>query len=159
MTRNPQSDGAFVHAALVNAILNGHDTEGIVSGCTPSVGSGDWDVDVASGTVVSDGEASVSAQTASLTAPSNDADLDSGEARADLVTLDSSGTVQVQEGTAASGNKEPVAPDIPNGQVLVAFVFVDGDATSLSSSDVFDYRVIYDGFSANRRTRVLVEGV
>lgn len=142
MTRNPYADGDFTHAPGLSAITNAHDGERIVSGCTPSKGSGDYDVDVASGTVSAGyrNVASVSATTKSLTTPSNDADLDSGEARVDIVHVDSTGTVNVTEGTAASGSKKAIAPDIPSGEVLVAAVFVDADASSLSSSDIYDYR-------------------
>lgn len=144
MTRNPFQDGDIVHAPGLNAAVNGLNLEGVKSGCTPSKGTGDWDVDVASGAVFvnSTDETSVGSATKTLTAPSNDADLDAGEARVDLVTVDSTGTVNVTEGTASSGDKLANAPDIPANEVLIAAVFVDGDATSLSSSDINDYRSI-----------------
>lgn len=143
MTLNNFQDGEAIHAPGLNAIVNAHEREAILSGCTPSKGSGNWDVDVTSGRVIVNGtEASVSAGTVSLTAPGSDADLDSGEARVDLVTADNTGTLSATEGTASSGDKKPISPDIPAGEVLIAAVFVDADASSLTSSDISSYRVV-----------------
>lgn len=143
MTRNPVGDGENFSAVYWSGMTNAHDDESILSGCAPSKGTGDWDVDIASGTAIVDGDfVDVSAQTETLTDPSSDADLDSGEARVDLITVNSSGTTNTTEGTAASGNKQPVAPDIPSSEVLIAAVFVDGDASSLSGSDIHDYRIL-----------------
>jgi hypothetical protein len=143
MTRNPTSDGENLLAPFLNGGANAPNLELVKSGCTPSKGTGDWDVDIASGTIIagqSTGEVSVSATTKTLTAPGSDADLDSGKFRVDVISVDSTGTVNVAEGTAAS---KPISPDIPSGEVLLAAVVVDGSASSLSSSDINDYRVLY----------------
>lgn len=89
------------------------------------------------------GTVSVAAQTEQLTAPANDADLDAGETRVDLITVDSTGATNTTEGSPGAGtDANPViAPDIPSGQVLIAAVTVDGGATSLTSGDIHDYRI------------------
>jgi hypothetical protein len=138
MTRNPVGDREDFSATYWSAILNAHAKEAVVSGCTPSKGSGDWDVDIASGEVVVGGtQVSVSADTVTLS-PSDSDD------RVDLVHVDSSGTVSSTEGTAATN---PTAPDIPSGEVLLATVLVEGGASDLSSagSSINDYRTIYVG--------------
>lgn len=141
MTRNPTDAGTAEPESTWDSIFNGLDKEVVISGCALSKGAGDFDVDVASGEVfVAETAASVAAVTKTLTSPSNDADLDSGEWRVDILTVNSSGTVSVQEGTAAP--EFPDAPDIPADEVCLGWVLVSGDATSLSSSDIHDRRVL-----------------
>lgn len=143
MTRNAYDDNTTLWAPALNAQLNASNLELVKSGCDPTKGTGDWDVDVASGTIIagqSTGEVSVSAQTVALTDPANDADMDSGESRIDLVTVNSSGTASATEGTAASN---PSSPDIPAGEVLVAFVHVENGDGTIADSDLFDPRVLF----------------
>lgn len=137
MTRNVYQDNRVESAAAINAIQNGFNQEAIVSGCTPSKGSGDFDVDIASGEVIEQAViASVSSTTVTLSTSASDD-------RVDLIHVDSSGTVASTEGTAAT---DPVAPDIPSGEVLIAAVLVEGGASSLNSagSRIADYRTIYE---------------
>lgn len=142
MTRNPVGDGEQFSAVYWSGMVNAIGGEAVVSGCAPSKGTGSWDVDIASGEVKTKPSVpSVSTQTVTLTTPGNDTDLDSGEFRVDLITVDSTGTVNVAEGVAGA---KPIAPDIPTDEVLVAAVLVDGSASSLSSSDIKDYRVLKD---------------
>lgn len=143
MTRNPYDDNTTLWAGELNALANAPALELVKSGCTPSKGSGDWDIDIASGTIIagqSSGEVSVSSQTVTLTNPDNDSDMDSGESRIDLVSINSSGTGNITEGSAAA---DPASPDIPGGEVLVARIQVaDGDSTA-ADSDLFDSRVLF----------------
>lgn len=138
MTRNPVGDREDFSATYWSAILNGLAKEAVVSGCSPSKGSGDFDIDIASGEVVVSGtQASVSSGTVTLsTSDSND--------RVDLVHADSSGTLSSTEGSASS---TPTAPDIPSDEILLATVLVEGGASDLSSagSSINDYRTIYVG--------------
>lgn len=140
MTLNHFKDNETAWAGRWNAILNAPGSEVIVSGCTPSKGTNDWDVDVASGTVRIDGsgDVSVSAQTEDLADPTSD--MSSGEERVVIVTLNSSGNTNSVEGTAVSSN--PVTPDIPSGEVLVALVHVENADATIADSDLFDTRVI-----------------
>lgn len=149
MTRNPVKDGEQFTTVYWSGMVNAHAAEAVLTGCAPSKGTGSWDVDVASGTVrLGTSPASVSAQTKTLTTPANDTDLDSGEFRVDLITIDSTGTAIVTEGTAATN---PIAPDIPSSEVLITAVLVDGSATSLSASDIKDYRILHQtGISFNQ---------
>lgn len=141
MTRNPVGDSETFSATYWSSILNAHAVESVISGCNPSKGSGDFDVDIAAGEVVVGGtQVSVSSGTVTLsTSDSND--------RVDLVHVNSSGTLSKTEGTAAT---DPTAPDIPSDEVLLATVLVEGGASSLSSagSKIADYRTIYVGGKA-----------
>lgn len=130
-TQNPLSDPDNVSAAFFNAQNSALDGTAIESGCAPSVGAGNWDVDVAGGTVIHDEtESSFNSDTTTL----NSSDTSD---RVDLVTIDNNGNLGNTTGTAAS---EPNAPDIPSNHVLVAAVYVRGGSSNLVSSDIFDYR-------------------
>lgn len=145
MTRNPVGDGEGFSTVFWSGMINAFDSEAILNGCQASKGANAWDVDIASGDVkIGSSEPTVSAQTVTLTTPANDSDLDSGEFRVDLVTIDTTGTASVTEGPAAS---KPIAPDIPTDEVLVCAVLVDGDATGLTSSDIKDYRAVFGHLS------------
>jgi hypothetical protein len=142
MTRNPVQDGDFVLAPLFGSLMNAHQQDAVLNGVAPSVGTGDFDVDTTAGNVVVESDpVTVSSNTATLTAPSNDADLDSGEFRVDLLTVNNAGTVNVSEGNAAN---EPISPPIPTDEVVICAVVVAGDATGLQSADVRDYRSLID---------------
>lgn len=136
---NPWSAGSPLPVSLIRAIANAPGGWGIVSGCGLSKGTADWAVDVASGTaLVNDSSVSVSSTTKNLTDPGSDADLDSGEFRVDLLTVASNGTVSVTEGTAAA---KPTEEDIPAGETLLGYVLVSGDASALTSGDVFSFGI------------------
>lgn len=140
MTRNPIEDYQEFSGVFLNGLLNAHDNEAIVSGCTPSKGTGDFEVDIASGTVLVGGkQVDVNAQTVTV---SDASALGTGEARVDIITINSSGTAAVTEGT---GDTSPVAPDIPSTESLCSMVVVQNGDTSLSSSSIFDYRVLSSG--------------
>jgi len=133
MTRNPVEDGENFSAVYWSAIVNAVGNEYIDNGCNPSKGTGDFDINIASGDVyVAGGLASVSSQTVTLSSSSSDD-------RVDLVTIDSNGTASVTQGAAAT---DPNAPSIPTDEVLVAAGHVRGSSSSLSSSDILDYRVL-----------------
>lgn len=147
---NPIDDNQGAYAAWFNAFANAHGAGGIVSGCSISKGTGDWDIDVTSGTIIeSNTEASISAGTVTLTQPSNDADMDAGESRIDLVTANTGDALSVTEGTAASN---PTTPDIPSSEVLLGFVHVSNSDSTVADSDIFDVpaliqnnNTLYDG--------------
>jgi hypothetical protein len=134
MTRNPVGDNEPFSAVYWSAILNAHNFEGVLSGLDPSLGTGSWDVDYTSGEAIAGGsQVTPSAGTVTHTA------ADGTNTRVDLITVDSTGTVAVVEGTAAA---DPLAPDIPAGETLIAAVVLPGGASSLSASNIHDYRVI-----------------
>lgn len=146
MTRNPITDGQTVLAPLFGSILNAHGAEAILNGVAPSVGGGNWDVDTTSGDVFINGTTTaVGSNTESLTAPSSDPDLDSGEFRVDLLTVNSSGTINVAEGVAAS---QPISGDIPADEAVICAVLVSADAGSLTSADIRDYRTLLEDDAA-----------
>jgi hypothetical protein len=134
MTRNPVGDNEAFSAVLWSAMVNAHDDEIIETGFEPSKGSGNWEVDTTGGSVwISGTKYDHTADTAFLST------ADGTDPRVDLVTVDTVPNVSVVEGTPAA---DPVAPDIPDGEVLIAAVFVPAGAGSISASDIHDYRVI-----------------
>jgi hypothetical protein len=142
MTRNPVQDGDFVLAPLFGSLINAHGAEGVLNGIDPSVGTGDWDVDTSAGDVfINNSTQAVSPTTTTLTDPASDADLDSGEFRVDLLTADSTGSINVAEGVAAT---EPITEDIPSDEAVVCAVVVSGAASSLQSADIYDYRTLIE---------------
>lgn len=135
MTRNLLTDGNPFSVAVLNAMVNAHAQEGIVSGCQLTSGSGSFETDLTSGELELDGSfASVAADT-----------IDHGSAdtedRIDLVTIDSSGSTTLTKGSPASTSGQPVAPDIPADEVLAAAVEVRGGASEIKSGDILDYRM------------------
>lgn len=133
---NPLDDNTTLWAAFVNALANAHGAGGIINGCSISKGSGDWDIDMTAGDITEgDVMASVTSGTVTLTQPSNDADMDAGESRIDLVHVDTSDTLSTTEGTAAT---DPASPDIPSSTVLVGFVHVANSDSTVADSDIID---------------------
>lgn len=142
MTLNPFTDGNALLGVGLNGMVNAHAQDGIITGVTPSKGAGSYDVDIASGTALIDNDLiTVAADTVTLTSAAADADLDAGEFRVDVITVDTTGTINVAEGTAAV---TPIAPSIPTDEALIAFVIVDGSGSSISSGDIHDRRVIVE---------------
>lgn len=139
MTINPWSAGSPLPVSLLRGIANAPGGFGVVSGCGLTKGTGDWAVDVASGTaLVSNSAVTVGSTTKTLTDPASDADLDSGEFRVDLISVDSGGTVSVTEGTAAA---KPTEEDIPASETLLGYVLVSGDASALTSGDIYSFGI------------------
>lgn len=139
MTVNPWGAGEPLPVSLIRAIANAPGGYGVISGCGLTKGTGDWAVDVASGTaLVNDSTVAVSSGTETLTDPASDADLDSGEFRVDLLSVDSGATVSVTEGTAGA---KPTEEDIPAGETLLGYVLVSGDASALTSGDIYSWGI------------------
>lgn len=142
MTRNFPNDNTTYWAGTPRALLNAHNLEVVVSGCDPSKGTGDWDVDITSGSIIagsSNGEVTVSSATQDLSDPTSD--MSSGQERIVIVTVNSSGNTNSVEGTAVASN--PTTPDIPSGEVLIASVHVENGDSTLADSDIFDQRVLF----------------
>jgi len=130
---NQFDDNTTLWAAALNALANAHGAGGIVSGCSISKGTGDWDIDVTAGTVIeANTEASITADTVTLSDASG---LSAGESRVDLIHADTGDVIATTEGTAAS---DPTSPDIPAGEVLLGFVVVSNGDSTVADSDIFD---------------------
>lgn len=143
MTRNTLDDNTTLWAGQLNAIANGLAREAPITGIEPSKGTGDWEVDTTAGQYRTGSfPHAVSAQSpaVTLTAPGSDADMDAGESRIDIVTIDSTGTFAIQEGTAATN---PTSPDIPDGETPVAIIHVENGDSTLADSDIFAYPAAY----------------
>lgn len=151
MTAGPfrLEDADGIQALDPNQLMSLVQGNSVVSGLTPSYSGTGTDIDVASGTALVNGsEISVTATTITIS------NGDANNPRKDLLTVDSTGTVKVYEGTPE--------PAVPNGQnkfktarpspedlndrdeVALAEIWVPTGATSLQASYVRDRRVIGD---------------
>jgi len=143
-------NGTADHALFANQKHWMWEGYGILNGCTPTPGSGDWEVDVASGdALVGGASVSVSATTKTLTAPSSNP-------RWDVLYVDSNGAINVVEGTEQPPDTDsndnrltrlqtrfPVPDDLSGSAcAVIAIVWVDPQlGPSLSSDDVIDRRI------------------
>lgn len=134
MTRMPVGDNEPFSAAYWAGLTNAHALEAVSEGLNPAPGAGDLEIDVSSGAVMVDGDThAVDADTVSVSAG------DGSDPRVDLITADGDNTVNVVEGTPADN---PVAPAIPEGEVLIGAVYVPAGASSVSAAEINDYRAI-----------------
>jgi len=133
MTLDNFQDGSPLSAEGLDAMVNAFDHEAVLSGGVPSVGTGNFDVDLTAADYVIEGtDYTATADTVTLSNPS-------GSDRVDIITATTGSAFSVSEGTPGTN---PNADDIPDDEVLIAAVFVDSGAASLSSGDINDYRVI-----------------
>lgn len=136
MTENPFTDGQQFSAARLNSMYNAHENNGVLSGCVASSGVNSFDVDVTSGNVFLNGS-NINVSAATVSHATSDP-----EDRVDLLSVDDTGTVNVTQGTPAATSGQPVAPDIPSGEILIALVFIRGGSSEILTGDIFnDYRV------------------
>lgn len=135
MTRNNFADGSPFSAEGLDSVVNAVNHEAILSGGAPSVGTGNYEVDLtACDYVVDDTDLSISADTVTLSSAS-------ASDRVDIITADKSPGFNVTEGSPGTN---PNAPTIPTNEVLICAVFVDSGSTSLVTSDIYDYRVLLE---------------
>lgn len=148
MTFAEQSgDGA--QALSINQLLDALGGDTVVSGCAPSAGTGNLEVDIASGTArVSGSNVSVSSGTVTLSSGS-------ANPRKDLIYVDSSGNLQSAEGTAASAEPsgsvrfatyKPAPPDSTSitGAVVAEVWVAANKSDSFQSADINDRRILTD---------------
>ena len=128
-------------AALLDSIQQAHASRAVVDGVDPTEGAGDWEVDIAAGTVRIDGsgDVSVSAQTVGLADPTSG--LAAGEGRIVLVSDDDTGTASASGGVGAT---DPASPDVPADEVVVWVGFVTEADASLSTAETWDARTFDD---------------
>ncbi len=122
---------AWPDAVHFDVLLAGHNNTGVLLGCAPTAGGG-RDVDIGLGCVIIDGTPKiVGSQTVTL---------DTGDAspRLDLITIDTSGIIQVEKGTASA---VPVYDKIPASRVVIAGVLLGASATTVVTGDINDMRV------------------
>lgn len=140
------NDGDAAQALDINQLIRAATDTYVDSGCQASKGSGDFDVDVASGAVVVSGSSvSVSSDTVTLSSSGSDP-------RKDVVYVDSGGNVKVSEGSSAPAEptgavKEdtynPSPPDLAGQDVAVlAEVWVGGGVSQIQGDDIRDRRII-----------------
>jgi len=138
MSENPFTDGQQFSAARLNSMYNAHQNEGVLNGLDASTSTNAFDVDVASGELfLNDDVVSVGSATLSLS-------TSDPEDRIDLISADSTG-LTVTQGNPAATSGQPIAPDIPSGDVLVSLIYVRGGSSEILTGDIFnDYRVSVD---------------
>jgi len=136
MSENPFTDGQQFSAARLNSMYNAHQNEGVLNGLDASTSVNAFDVDVASGNVFLNGtNVSVGATTVSHS-------TSDPEDRIDLLSVDSTGAVNITQGNPAATAGQPVAPDIPTDEILISLVYVRGGSSEILTGDIFnDYRV------------------
>lgn len=138
MTKAPQfeaeeSDPLF--PVTFRALSEGIYGHGVIAfnGLEPVSGTGDFEVDVGAGEVQYDGNRLEHATTSTLTVPAPEADP-----RWDLVYFDTStGDVVHRQGVASV---TPMPPGLQAGELLVAYIEVLPEATSIENDDIRDWR-------------------
>ena len=136
MSENPFTDGQQFSAARLNSMYSAHQNEGVLNGLDVSTSTNAFDVDVASGNVFLNGtNIAVGATTVSHS-------TSDPEDRIDLLSVDSTGTVNITQGNPAATAGQPIAPDIPADEILISLVYVRGGSSEILTGDIFnDYRV------------------
>jgi len=136
MSENPFTDGQQFSAARLNSMYSAHQNEGVLNGCDGSTSTNAFDVDVLSGNVFLNGtNVSVGATTVSHS-------TSDPEDRIDLLSVDSTGAVNITQGNPAATAGQPVAPDIPTDEILISLVYVRGGSSEILTGDIFnDYKV------------------
>lgn len=130
---NQFDDNETLWALDLNALTNALGPGGIISGCSISKGTGDWDIDVTSGSIIeANTEASISSGTVTITDSSA---LTSGQSRVTAIHADTGDALASTDGSAASN---PASPDIPASEVLLGFVIVADTDSTVADSDIFD---------------------
>lgn len=140
------TNGFGAQALDLETIFRALNNSYIATGCAPSEGPSALEVDVASGEVVVDGsEVTVGAQTVTLAAGD-------GDPRKDVLYVDASGTVQTAPGTPAPAEPsgeirrqtyQPQPTDLSGmAGVPIAEVWVDAGASSVTSDDISDRRLL-----------------
>jgi len=147
MTNPNIDDGDGVQALDYNQVADRWQYS-VREGCAVSVGSGALEADVANGSVIHDGDVvSVAGQTVSLEAADT-------LPRKDVVYVDGGGTVLVATGVAEraqppgevrAGTYRPAPQDLSaTAAVVLAEVWVAGDASDITSADIRDRRQFAD---------------
>lgn len=137
MTGNVFEDGKPFSAAALNSMKDAHANRGVLEGLELSPGEGDFEVDVSSGEIAV-GETTIDV----------DADTvehaEAGESdRIDLVTADTGGNLNVVTGEEAEEDGQPMAPAIPEDEVLVGLVYVPGGSDGIDGGDLWnEYRTV-----------------
>jgi hypothetical protein len=127
---------AEIHATDIRALTDGLNGVGVVSGCAVTAqGSPDMTVAIAAGTIRIASGALVTVTSGNGTITTADAT----NPRIDVISASNAGVKTVTAGTPAAA---PKPPDLPAGNVALAFVYVAAGDTAISSGEITDKRVI-----------------
>ena len=119
---------------------------GVVTGLAVSEKSGtpNMSVDVAAGEYIANGTHVTKGSTTNVAITAAHATND----RIDIIVADSSGTISVVDGTAASpGTEKP--PELPANKILFAVVFVEHSSSTVVNADITDKRIMTVGATRN----------
>jgi len=139
-------DGWIVFDSDLNKLLQTAKATCVLSGLSVSAKSG-MTVTVASGLALIDGAAVYLEADTDVTLSAADATYP----RKDIIVIDNEGTVSAITGTAESASpsgetgprtSRPKPPDIPDGSILLAEIWVAAGVTSITSADITDRRVV-----------------
>lgn len=127
---------AQMFEADVDALVAAHAKTGVLTGCTVTAqGSPNMTVAVASGIVlVNNLAATVAAGNVTISAASGSFN------RIDLIVASNTGVLSVVTGTAIAN---PIAPALPANSALLASIYVFVSATSITTTQITDRRVIF----------------
>jgi hypothetical protein len=127
-----------------NSIRQGVYGSGVYSGCDVTAGTG-LQVVVAAGVVYLAGVKTT------IAGGSLAIDAETGNDRRDIITVNSGGTLAVVKGAPGVSASDttfqkytPYPPALPSGSVLLAEVYITDGATSFTSADILDKRVLLD---------------
>lgn len=137
-TPDIDANGAPIFEVQLQALTEGINGNGVQdkTDLTVTAGSGDLELDISSGTAVYDGATSSLGATTTVTLSSGDATND----RWDTVVYDvGAGSVVVREGAP---DQYPSAPNLQGDDVLLAVVSVEAEATAITTSDIYNWRVV-----------------
>lgn len=137
MARNVFHDGEPFSTVALNSLVNAHDGRAVLSGLQVIPGAGDFESDVSSGEIlVDESRVDVGADVLEHDPPGD-------EDRLDLITADAGGGLSITTGDEAAEPGQPNAPSIPDGEVLVAAVYVREEANEIQGGDIYDeYRTL-----------------
>jgi hypothetical protein len=127
-------DGDTVYTDDINQIIDALQQNGVIDGFAVSTSSG-LTVSIASGNAYVNGKKVSRDTSQTVTLSDADASLD----RIDLIVLDENGDASAIEGTPLTN---PVPAPFSATKVVLAYVTVSAGASSLSSSDITDERII-----------------
>lgn len=127
---------AVLSAADLDEIVGTFLNNAVIEGCAITAGTG-LSVSMAAGTRLAVGRFAVVSALANQALTTAHATLD----RIDTIVLSSAGTFTIRAGTAAN---PPVPADYVAGDIVLAYVYVAATATSLTSAEITDKRIIRD---------------
>jgi len=128
----------YAFACRIDNIKEASQGNRVLSGCAVSANvTPDMNVDIAAGVCrINNAYVSVSSvDDQAINAAHGTYD------RYDILSVDTSGTVNYAAGTAAAN---PYPPNLPADEILLAVIFVENNSSTVENADIQDNRIIYE---------------